>query len=494
MHRWLKDLVGSKSAGGSSANQGNGAAREAGLAPYYIQADGGSRVELVAHARAAGKKNLPESSAQTPNDAEGAVQREYERQHHAAAEETHRDLSDLAATFDRLERELPDVRDLKVAVETGRAAIEHDLGADQSLIGLRQEQQRRRREQSAFERDNHVTEAARYPASLLRHLGVLSILVVLESALNAIFFAQANPFGLAGGYVVAICVSVVNVLLGALAGYAARWRNRPELRLKRLATIGVVVYGVVAVLFNLGVGHLRDLTTGGAATLVSGLLRHPFALSFASAVLVVVGLLASLLAFRKGHTADARVPGHGEVDREFRAADGRLKEHVRGLRQNVMDHAQRVPELCRQIVERAERSVEEMAQSLTQAAQRLESYAAARTHLELWCAQRLHQYRSENADIRSTPAPEYFDKFPAFPVLVEGEPIPRGEARLQQARTRLEELKVEAQRIALDQPDRVEAARDRFEKYHRDALRRADAGRGDDSTIDRDGEQPEMTS
>jgi hypothetical protein len=489
MFRWLTNLIDSKNAGDSSAHPGNAAAREARLAPYYIQADDGSRVELLVHARMAGRKNLPETNATMPNDAEGAVQREYERQHQDVAEGTRRDLGNLAAAFDRLERQLPVVRDLTVAVEAGRAAIEGTLGADQTFIPLRQDQQRRRRELNAFERANHIAEAARYPASVLRHLGILSVLVVLESLLNSAFFAQASAFGLVGGFLVAVGVSLVNVALGALTGFAARWRNHPEPRLRRLATVAVVTYGAVAAVFNLGVGHLRDLTAGGATTLVSGLLRHPFALSFASAVLVVVGVLASLLAFRKGHTADSRVPGHGEIDRAFRAADERFREHHRALRGEVLDHAQRVPGRCRQIVEGAERDVEEMAQTLTRAGQRLESYAASRARFELVCAQHLHRYRNENIATRTTPPPAYFEEFPAFPVLVDGEAIPRGEVRLQQARHRLDELKAEAQEIGFEQPGRIEAARDRFEGFVRGAVRRADVGRGDGSTLDAADEQ-----
>jgi predicted phage tail protein len=462
-----------------------------GSAPYYIDVDSG-QVELVAHARAAGLENLPPSMAQVPTDAEGAIEREYARQHRKLATETKQQLQALAANFDRLERSLPAARDVRAVEEDSRAAIEHLLGGDHVLVPLRQHQQRRRREQRAFERSHGLTEPARYPLSRLHHLGVLGPLVLVESALNASFFAATNGLGLVGGALVAVGVALVNVVLGAVAGFFARWRNHRTPRLRRLATCIVIGYAVLTIAFNLGVGHMRDQLAGAATLQVGEIVQHPFELSFASAVLVVVGVLASVMALRKGYTLDARVPGHGDADRAFRTADQALSGHQQSLRREVLGHAQRVPEECRRIVGEGESGVEQMTQTATQALHVAEAYGSGRVRAELWCNQRLHQWRSENLAVRSTVPPGYFDSYPTFPVLVEGDPIPKVAARLQAARERLEELKAEAHRIGLDQPTRVAAARDRFEVFMRESLRRADAGRGDGSTdasgaIDREG-------
>jgi hypothetical protein len=483
-----------RSVNGTGAAQGrarrhHGSPGSERTAPYYVASGDGASVELIAHARAAGLRNLPETSAQLPTDAEGAVLREYERQHRALAEETRQQLATLAADFDRVERQRPAPRDLRVIEEGAPATIEHRLGEDHSFVPLRQHQQLRRREQRAIEREQNITEPARYPASRLLHLGVLAILVVVESALNSALFARSSELGLLGGYLIAVGVSLVNVILGVVTGFFARWRNQPVSRLRRLATLGVAVFVVLTVAFNVGVGHLRDQLAGAAPVQMADLLRHPFSITFTSAVLVLIGILASVLAFRKGYTLDSRVPGHGDADRAFRAADRAMTEYHQALRRDVMDCAQRVPDDCRSLVERAEGLVEQMVRIATSVEQATESYAAGRARLELWCHQHLHQYRAANEAVRSTPAPKYFGSYPTFPVLVDGELAAQLRPRLETARQHLEKLKAAANHIVLNQPARVTAAAARFTAFVQEAKRRADSGRGDDGLSDPGGRE-----
>jgi hypothetical protein len=459
-----------------------------GAAPYYVQADGGARVELVAHARSAGLENLPESDAMEPNDVEAAVEHEHTRRHRDLIEQTRAQLRTLTAEFDRHEQQIPATKDLDVAVEQSRATIEHALATDDRLIPLRQAQQRRRRDLRGFVRDHQLTQPARYPASRLFHVGMLAALLVAESVLNMGFFVQTNSLGLAGGFIVAVAVSLTNIALGLAAGFfCLRWRNHREARLRRLATAGVVLYGLLTLLFNLGVAHLRDQTaSAGAGTElhVDQVLRHPFSLTFASAVLFVVGVLASLIAARKGFTLDSATPGHGDVDRRFKAADEDFGGHQQALRQRILGEAEAVPELCRRIVRQAEETLEQLGQIVVQAERGLEGYEAERERLARWCHQWLRKYRSENEAVRTTPAPGYFSRLPEFPSEVDGQPVEKLKDRFQLDCRRLEELKVAARRICLDQSGRVEAARGRFEGFLQEALRRADTGRGEGSGRD----------
>jgi hypothetical protein len=464
-----------------------------GSAPYYVHLDDGNRVEIIAHARAAGRDNLPLSSATQPNEVEAAVISEHERRHGDLIEQTRSELQSRAGEADHLERQLPAPRDFHVAVQASRAAIEGELSNDHQLIPLRQDQERRRRDLRGFEHENHLTEPARYPASQLFHLGIVAVLVVVESAFNCGFFSEASSLGLVGGFAVAVAVSLTNVMLGLAAGYHLRWRNHRLPRLRRLAAAMIVAYALLTTVFNVGVGHLRDAATQGRALplRLNELLWHPFSLSFTSLVLVVLGILASLIAARKGFTMDARTPGHGDADRSFRRADQAFREHHQHLQHSILGHAERVPEDLRAIIRRTEELVDQLAQLVVRARKCLEAYEAERARLELWCRLWLGKYRGVNTTIRSTPAPKYFPVFPAFPSQVDDEPVRRLEAHLVRVKERLEELKLEAHSILLDQPARVTAVHDRFESFLRAALRRADAGRGDGSTHhhgERDGE------
>ncbi len=458
-----------------------GMIRDRARAPYFADANGDARVELIAHARTAGRSNLPESAAREPNDVEAALIREHQRRHRDLVEQTRGELRSLVDAFDNLEQQLPRARDLEVVVEQASAAIEHDLAADQALSALRQEQQRRRRDLRAFERENSskVTGPAHYPASRLFHLGTVAILVVVESLLNAGFFAGGSNLGLLGGFFMAVGVSLTNVALGLTAGFFARWRNARTPLPRRLAAFGIAVFAAVVVLFNVAVAHIRDQALSGGS--LAALLAHPWAISFPSAVLLVVGVLASLIAARKGWTLDAAVPGHGDVDRAFCAADRAHREHHQQLRRLVLEHAERVPQTCRGIVDRAQDLTRQLGALVVRAERTLEAYEAERERIARWCHQWLKRYRDENAAVRSARVPAYFADFPAFPSEVGGLVVEQLQQRLVAAQGRLESLRAKAHEIALEQPTRVTGAGQRFEAFSREAIEHADAGRGDGS-------------
>ena len=454
--------------------------------PYFVHIEGGARVDLVAHARASALENLPETAAREPNDVEAAVQREHERRHRDLVERTRTDLQALAAEFDGLEQRQPVARDLHAAVEQSRANVEHDLASDHALVPLRQEQQRRRRIQREFALAHGLTQPAHYPASQAFHLGIAAVLIVVESLLNMAFFGHLSSLGLVGGFFVAVAISVANVALGLMAGFfCLRWRNHREAWLKGLATAGVVVYALLTLLFNLGAAHLRDQATTsglGREIQLAQLFHNHFSLTFPSAVLLVAGILASLVAAWKGYTLDSATPGHGEVDRRFKAADRAFNEHDQALRQRTLSHAEGVPEICRAIVRRAELGYEQLGQVVVRVARRLEGYEAERERLERWCHQWLRRYRVENESVRTTRSPAYFSRFPNLRSEVDGVVLAQLVARLQQAGRQLAEIKAESHAICLEQSSRVAVAGDRFEGFLRDALHRADVGRGDGSS------------
>ncbi|MEP7027098.1 MAG: hypothetical protein ABI960_00755, partial [Candidatus Eisenbacteria bacterium] len=195
--------------------------------PYFVLTQGGQPVELVAHARADGRVNLPDSGAQEPNEVETAICREYERQHLALVEQTRNELRSLTATFEELEDQLPSRRDLVACVAESLAGVEHDLATDHAVVSLRQEQQLRRRDLRAFVRERRLAREASYPTSRLLHFGIIALVVVVESVANAEFFASVSTLGLVGGFLQAVGVSLVNVVSGVLAGYfCVRGLNR----------------------------------------------------------------------------------------------------------------------------------------------------------------------------------------------------------------------------------------------------------------------------
>jgi hypothetical protein len=310
----------------------------------------------------------------------------------------------------------------------------------------------------------------------------VAVIVVVESLLNTAFLAGGSSLGLIGGLFAAIGVSVINAVIGLLAGFFARWRNHHETRLKYLASAGVGLYVLVVVAFNWAVACYRDAAAAGVGQVqLSELLHRSAGLSVHSAALFLLGILASLFAARKGFTTDDRVPDFGDHDREFRAADRALSEHTDALRRGALGRAEGVPRVCDGIIRQAAQDLEELGQAVVGAERSLEAYEAQRERIARWCHQYLRRYRSENETVRTTPAPQYFSQYPSFDSQLDAKPIASLRVRLGRAGARLDQLKEEARRIALEQSTRMEAARDRVEAFFRDSLLRADAGRGDGS-------------
>ncbi len=462
-------------------------------APYYVSVNGRDRVELVRHARAAGLRNLPESSATELTDVEAAVIREHQRRHRDIVEQARVELHALTAQFDQVEQSLPVPRDMKVIAHNAEAAIEHDLSADASLIPLRQEQQRRRRVQSNFIREHDLSRDAAYPASHVWHLGVVAVIVAIESILNAAFFAGASRLGLVGGLLAAMGVALINAVLGLLAGYFPfRWRHHLEPRLRRLAACGVGLSIVLIVDFNWAVARYRDAAATGAGQIQVGDVLHlAAATSPQSLGLFLLGTLSALFCVRKGFTLDDRVPDFGHHDREFRAADRAYADHHQSLQRCVLEHADRVPESCRSLTKRAADDVDQLGQIVVKVRRALEAYEAERERIGRWCLQYLRRYRAENEAVRTTRTPVYFSDYPDFPSQVAADAIAEFQERLDRAGARLSALKEASDRMVFGQSDRVAAARARFSTFVRHALRVADAGRGDGSSSEIDGGEGE---
>jgi len=457
-----------------------------GAAPYYALTDNNARVELVAHARAAGRENLPEPDASEPNDVEVAVHREHERRHRDLVERTRIELQGLTAELAKREEKLPTPRNLQLEVEEASAAVERDLAADTAIVPLRREQQLSRRNLRAFVREHQLGRDADYPRSRLLHLGVVAVIVVVESVANLSFFSEVSQLGLLGGFLLAVGASLVNVSTGLLAGYfALRWRNSPHARLRRIALVAVAGYVVVTLAFNWGLASWRDSAAISGANPdahLGGLFRDPLSLSFHSAALFLVGLIASGLALWKGYRLDDPVPHYGDRHRRFTAADQGLEQASERLRRTVLAHAESVPDRCRRLVREAGQHLEELGRTVTRAEKAVEAYEAERERIERWCCQWLRRYRSENSSIRTSPAPAYFSIYPSFPSQVDAGPVESLKRRLRHAARAVEAVKAEANRICSAQSARVAEARRRFEAALGHLLHEADHGRGDGST------------
>ncbi|HEU0222721.1 MAG TPA: hypothetical protein VFR34_11010, partial [Paracoccaceae bacterium] len=277
---------------------------------------------------------------------------------------------------------------------------------------------------------------------MLRWVAIALGLIVLESILNGAVFAQKNEFGLLGGALVALLVSVVNVGVSSLCGYFSRNANHRNWLRKFFGAFLVLAWIGFASGFNLGVAHFRDAVltlpdwNEAARVARDSLVETPFGIgSIESWLLVGFGLLVSFFAALKGYHADDPYPDYGRVDRAVvKACDTYATQVEAAVEQLLSQRDAAIAEL--------RDASEEVRRGIGEAVDALFGQSSLRSHLTTFLDQcdlkanlLLSIYRDANRAARSTPAPGHFDRPHAFPAFVEAaiEPPRKIEAEREQA-------------------------------------------------------------
>ena len=243
------------------------------------------------------------------------------------------------------------------------------------------------------------------------------ILIVLEAGMNSYLFSQGNEFGLLGGLLAAAIVSVVNVGGSALLGYMARYINHRNWILKFGGLLFVLGWLAFAVTMNLAVAHFRDGLEAGvpwrqaAKEAVPKLLEQPLDLaSVESWLLALIGMLISVLAFRKGWHTDDPHPGYGRVERAVKVA---RDHYVNDLDLALEDLAKTRDAAIGDLQD----ANEQVRQGIGEAIDTLFGQSTLGAHLQTFLdqcdvkvAHLLAVYRDANRAARNTPAPKSFDK------------------------------------------------------------------------------------
>jgi hypothetical protein len=279
--------------------------------------------------------------------------------------------------------------------------------------------------------------SAAYPESQVYHFAIVAALAVVEWIALASFYAEGSDFGLLGGVVIAMALSIVNISLAILAGNLLRYVNHRSVRRRALALGGAGFLIGCFALVTLAAAHYRVATNdiaqaqpavsapGGAALppSVAGdfdqwraarlawqrFARNPLGFEDVySWILVVLALVFGIFAAYKGYRVDDPYPGYGELDRELK--------HRRALYEAAKT------EYCRLADHMFDRTLQEQAHLLAEVKSNVEYYQqlASRTEdqrrtfirdvaeLQDACNIVLKGYRQTNARVRASAPPAYF--------------------------------------------------------------------------------------
>ena len=190
-----------------------------------------------------------------------------------------------------------------------------------------------------FRAEHGVAHVAR-EANFMSWLFVALLVLVIESAANALLFSRAMSQGFVGGLAIAGSISAVNIAIAGLATYFGRNLNHRRLHWKLFGLVASIIGIVLCLAFNLGVAHLRDALEAGLeldealAKSWQTAWQTPFALhSFLSAVLMLLGIIAAIfVGLKTYHTIDV-YPGYPDIY----ATVNRSREDYAGHLKNAID-------------------------------------------------------------------------------------------------------------------------------------------------------------
>ena len=403
---------------------------------------------LVQEACILGVQSLPPSTATTETAAEQKVINLFAQKAATIAAAATATIHTLVSDF-RSASSLPTNSDIDYVVKSTVASVgQIRRDAESKLQRVRQSFEEAKARREYFKRTHNIVRPAKFPESIIEHVGVVVIVWLLESGVGAYFFAQAGG-GLLAGLLQAVLVSIANIgvsfLVGAIGVRALYHSGRPQ---KAMAKVLVSVWGIFVVFFAIATAKFRDAISiapdvARSLTLPS-LLQDPLAISFDGYVLVTMAVLAGALACYKGMTIDDVIPGYGEVERSYKAAEKVYYDELDALRRPIAKATRGGLDACDALLSRAESIVRNGSTAIERIKATVQSHnEVAQPGLTRSLRLVLQRYREANRSVATGRQgdPTYFKRFPAFEDSVDCRELAELEAEQERVLARMEEVR-----------------------------------------------------
>lgn len=305
--------------------------------------------------------------------------------------------------------------DARLALKQAAGRVGHDWG--EAAAGAAQA----RADLEAFKRANQLRRGAVYPSSTLLQAGLLLCAAVFEALFSAALFAEDDARGLLGGAITAIGLSGANVTLGYLAGFLGlRYLQHVRLPPKIMGAAAFMIFTALALMLNLFAADWRDQMAAPAGREVD--LGSDASFRFWSLlqldspqaiILLMLGAAVWVFATLKGYSGfDDPYPDFGKMDRAAHDAAEHLSTLQAEARRELEAPIESAKVALAARLEKMRAEFEAMNKAFDTAALKLEALDAKARALDEAAASAIHLYRQENAAVRTTPAPAYFNAPP----------------------------------------------------------------------------------
>ncbi len=274
------------------------------------------------------------------------------------------------------------------------------------------------------------------------HFGLVGLFAVIEWVSLSIFYAQGSDYGLIGGILMAMALSVITITLAIFVGAVLRYLNHVDITRKILALIGVVILATVFLMaagfaahYRIAVGEVASKnanaatpppTAGAPSTPTNsttgeddewkasklawqnfteqGVVFH----DVLSWLLLILVSIFGLIAVWTGYGIDDRYPGYGKVWRNYEQGKADYQEEKKRYtdtvdsvfstsskaQQALLREVRKQIDFFRELASKSETAVNDFQKCVEQVIQT--------------CNNVISRYRDVNRQVATSQRPTYF--------------------------------------------------------------------------------------
>jgi hypothetical protein len=363
-----------------------------------------------------GLLNNPHTSDTEYDEGQTIIKNGYSRDHTYEKQRSTKYLSDAKAKLEKIRTKVFGLNiesiydNLSIKLQVLRS------NNKASLEDLSEKKGEKLRQRNFFKQTNNIFYDADYPTSALYHFSILGVIAIVESLANAYFFAQGNDLGLLGGYLEATLISVVNIGSSLLVGvYLLPFKNYYKVVIRIISYLVLLLFSVFILIFNLGVGHYRDLRSLDPLRPVTDslqtILKDPLNLTLNGSMLFAIGIGVAIYATSKAYKSDDPYPKYGQVDRKHKQAHLENRKFEQKCKYELEGLFQKAHTEVDNSLQEATTSKDKFGENLNHVKNAYAIYKNSSKTINNKYIEGIKRYRKTNIQIRTSPAPDYFNVY-----------------------------------------------------------------------------------
>lgn len=274
-----------------------------------------------------------------------------------------------------------------------------------------------------FIKENNLHKTApQNQGNRILKVGILSVLFLVESILNATFFASTQSYFGAYGY--AVTLSIINLLLPFLMAWkVVCFKNSINEFDRYKGWIGFFAMVIILITVNLLGGHIReamlDPTLIAAKAFDHSALEHfknsPFIFNnIFTYYFALLGLIFASIAFYDGYTFDDPYPNFGSLWRNAEKITRKMQDHYANAVDdigNLFNDFNNEFQAKLKSIDMRKQKFAEYSQGMRQLKAQFEAF---QSQISSAYVSVVSEYRSINRQHRKTKAPNYFRSSPKY--------------------------------------------------------------------------------